>query len=140
MTDSIKIFRTIHNAFGKICKSSTSKRHNNALNTLVGFVCGIIQSKQVKLTNIAGEIQNGGAEESKVKCLQRWLKNERVNTESFYLPFIITLIKCLSKQRLMLAIDGSTTARGCMTLMISLIYKGRALPLVWVTRKSRTSA
>ena len=88
MTDSNKVYRTIHNAFGKICKSSTSKRHNNALNTLTSFVCGIIQSKQVKLAHVAGEIPNKGAEASKVKCLQRWLKNKRITAESFYYPFI----------------------------------------------------
>jgi len=137
MTNSGQVFRAIHRTLNKVCHSSTSKRQNNALNLLTGFVCGIIQSKQVKLAHVAGEIPNQGAEESKVKSLQRWLKNKRVKAEVYYLPFINQLLKGLSSQPLTLAIDGSTTARGCMTLMISLIYKSRALPLVWVTRKAK---
>ena len=31
----------------------------------------------------------------------------------------------------MLTIDGSEVGRGCMTLMVSLIYQNRAIPLVW---------
>jgi hypothetical protein len=69
--------------------------------------------------------------------LRRWLKNETVNVDLFYLPFIEMLIRCLSGQTLVLAIDGSTTAQGCITLMVSMIYKGRSLPLLWVTRKGK---
>lgn len=69
--------------------------------------------------------------------LRRWLKNEKVDVELYYLPFMEKLIKCLAKQSLVLIIDGSTTARGCMTLMVSMVYQGRALPLLWVTRKGK---
>lgn len=69
--------------------------------------------------------------------LRRWLKNENINAELYYLPFIEALIKCLAKQSLVLIIDGSTTARGCMTLMVSMVFQGRALPLLWVTRNSK---
>jgi hypothetical protein len=34
-------------------------------------------------------------------------------------------------QPLLLAIDGSVVGKGCMCLMISLLYKNRALPLCW---------
>ena len=38
---------------------------------------------------------------------------------------------------LVLVIDGSTTGRGCVTLMVSVVYQSRALPLMWVTRKGK---
>lgn len=69
--------------------------------------------------------------------LRRWLKNEKVGVELYYLPFMESLIKYIAKQSLALIIDGSTTARGCMTLMVSMVYQGRALPLLWVTRKGK---
>ena len=37
----------------------------------------------------------------------------------------------LGLEEMILAIDGSLVGRGCICLMISLIYKGRALPLVF---------
>ena len=33
--------------------------------------------------------------------------------------------------------DGSTTGRGCITLMVSIIYHGRAIPIAWVTVKGK---
>jgi len=137
MSDSYKVYRTIHKSLQKAWKFDSSKRQNNSLNILTGFICGIIQSKSVKLANVAGDIPGKGKEESQVMQLRRWLQNEKVDVDLFYLPFIATLIYCLAKQRLVLAIDGSTTAQGCITLMVSMIYKGRALPLLWVTRKGK---
>lgn len=137
MSDSYKVYSSIHNSLQKAWKFDPSKRQGNALNILTGFICGIIQSKSVKLAHVAGEISNAGKEESQVMQLRRWLKNEKVEVDLFYLPFIATLIHCLAQQTLVLAIDGSTTAQGCVTLMVSMIYKGRALPLLWVTRKGK---
>ena len=104
---------------------------------LTGFVCGIVQSKSVKLEEVAGDIPGASKVLSQVMQLRRWLKNEKIDVDLYYLPFIETLIKCLAKQSLVLIIDGSTTARGCMTLMVSMVYQGRALPLLWVTRKGK---
>ena len=137
MSDSYKIYRTIHSCLQKSWDFDPSKRQNNGLNILTGFICGILQSKSVKLANVAGEIPGTGKEESQIMQLRRWLKNEKVGVDLFYLPFIEALIQCLAKQTLVLAIDGSTTAQGCITLMVSMIYKGRSLPLLWVTRKGK---
>ena len=137
MSDSYKIYRTIHSSLQKAWDFDPSKRQNNGLNILTGFICGIIQSKSVKLADVAGEIPGSGKEESQIMQLRRWLKNEKVDVDLFYLPFIEVLIRCLATQTLVLAIDGSTTAQGCITLMVSMIYKGRSLPLLWVTRKGK---
>ena len=32
--------------------------------------------------------------------------------------------------------DGSVVGRGCLALMIHVVYKGRALPLAWRVRQS----
>lgn len=137
MSDCYKVYSRIHNSLQGAWKFNPSKRQGNGLNILTGFICGIIQSKSSKLANIAGDMPHSGKEESQIMQLRRWLKNERVSVDLFYLPFITTLIQCLAKQTLVLAIDGSTTAQGCMTLMVSMIYKGRSLPLLWVTRKGK---
>lgn len=36
-----------------------------------------------------------------------------------------------------LIIDGSTVGKGCMCLMFSVVYKGRAIPLVWKVVKKK---
>jgi hypothetical protein len=68
---------------------------------------------------------------------RRWLQNENVNFEVFYLPLIEKVINVLSREPIVLIIDGSETAKNCVTLMVSVVYKGRALPLMWVTREGK---
>jgi len=123
LSDSYKVYRAIHICLQKSWGFDSSKRQNNSLNILTGFICGIIQSKSVKLANVAGDIPGSGKEESQIMQLRRWLSNEKMGVNLFYLPSIEVLIQCLAKQTLVLAIDGSTTAQGCITLMVSMIYK-----------------
>jgi hypothetical protein len=101
------------------------------------LVTGIVQSKSVKLDDIAEEVESASKIESQTMQFRRWLKNERINAQLHYLPFIRQLLHSLAKLPLVLIIDGTTCARGCMTLMVSVVYQGRALPLLWVTRKSK---
>ena len=81
------------------------------LNTLTNFVYGILKSRRVTLSEVASEIPNAGKEESKVKQLKRWISNERIEYEVYFLPFIQALLQSLSNHRLILVIDGSTRMR-----------------------------
>jgi len=135
--DTRRIYNAIHSRIEKLWTFDPSKRQSNNLNILTGFICGIVQSKQVKLADVVSDIPYAGKEESKMMQLRRWLKNETVDVDLFYRPFIENLLNSLSNQTLVLAIDGSTVARGCISLVVSIIYKGRALPLLWVTRKGK---
>jgi len=107
------------------------------LNTLAGFVYGIIQSQHVKLSAVAGESPKAGKEESRIMQLRRLLANEALDYTVYYLPFILIVLSGLANQPLVLVIDGSVIGRGCVTLMVSVVYQRRALPLLWVTRKGK---
>jgi len=67
--------------------------------------------------------------------LRRWVANKNIEIETYFLPFIQCLLQSISNNTIVLVIDGSTVGRGCITLMVSVIYKKRTLPLMWVTRK-----
>lgn len=97
---------------------------------------GILRSKSVKLDNIAEKVERNGKLDSQTMQFRRWLQNKNIDAKVHYLPFIRSLIQALAKLPLVLIIDGSVTAKGCMTLMVSVVYQKRALPLLWVTRKS----
>jgi hypothetical protein len=97
----------------------------------------MIQSRQVKLSSVAGESPNAGKEESRIMQLRRLLANEALDFTVYYLPFILTVLNGLSNEPLVVVIDGSVTGRGCVTLMVSVVYQRRALPLMWVTRKGK---
>jgi hypothetical protein len=52
-------------------------------------------------------------------------------------PMVEMLLHHLALQTLVLVIDGSVVGRGCVALMIHVVYKGRALPLAWQVRKGK---
>jgi len=112
------------------------------LNTLAAMVSGIVGSKSTNLPAIACKVPGGANDrqakpESRVKRFERWLRNEAVQSETFFLPFAEALLLSLCHATLVLAIDGSIVGRGCMTLMISVVYKQRALPIAWTVAKRR---
>lgn len=80
-------------------------------------------------TRCAGERQSQQTKEAR---MIRWLKSEHNSFKVHFLPYILTLLCALAKAgSLTFSIDGSTAGRGCMVLMFSVIYKNRALPVVW---------
>lgn len=112
------------------------------LNTLAGLVSGIVGSKSSNLPAVAAKVPGGPRGkrtkvDSRVKRFERWLRNKGVEAETFFLPFAKTLLSSLSHLPLVLVIDGSIVGRGCMTLMITLVYKQRGLPIVWTVAKRR---
>lgn len=74
--------------------------------------------------------------ESRVKKAKRWLKSKWTDAETHFIPYLIPIIRSLSKtDRIIIAIDGSSIG-DCMTLMISIIWKNRAIPVCWTVRKA----
>jgi hypothetical protein len=62
-------------------------------------VYGIIQSRQVKLSSVAGETPNAGKEESRIMQLRRLLANETLDYTVYYLPFILIVLSGLGTSR-----------------------------------------
>ena len=133
----MNLYRSIGQGLKKQYSSEPKGNVARHLNTLTNFVYGILKSRRVTLSEVASEIPNAGKEESKVKQLKHWISNERIEYEVYFLPFIQALLQSLSNHSLILVIDGSVVGRGCVTLMVSVVYKNRTLPLIWVTRKGK---
>jgi len=99
------------------------------------LVCGILGSRRTQLPAIANHVPASGCTESQVMRFRRWLKNESIQAEVYFLPFVEQVINSLCHQTLTLVIDGSLVGRGCVCLMVSVVYQQRALPLMWVVRR-----
>ena len=98
---------------------------------LAGFISGIVGSKSTHTREVAKHSGLGAKVDSREKRLSRWYKNDDVSHELDYLPYIQEVLDALAEQTLPIAIDGSEIGRGCMVLMVSLLYNNRAIPLVW---------
>jgi len=53
------------------------------------------------------------------------------------LPFAEALLTKLGLQEIVLVMDGSIVGRGCIMLMVNMIYKKRALPLAYIVVKGK---
>jgi hypothetical protein len=65
--------------------TGTVARH---LTTLAALISGIVGSKSTQLPSVATKIPDGTKPESRVKRLARWLDNERVLEEVYFLPYV----------------------------------------------------
>jgi hypothetical protein len=73
--------------------------------------------------------------ESRVKRFSRWCDNASIREEVYFLPYAEVVLRHVAVQTVVLVMDGSGVGRGCCALMMHVIYKGRALPLVWRVRQ-----
>lgn len=109
-------------------------RQMQHLATLAAMVCGIVLSQQSQLEKIARKVPQKNQVESRIKRFTRFNQNATVTAETYYIPFIELLVSALASSGVVTVVmDGSQTGRGCMTLMVSVLYRKRAIPLVWQT-------
>jgi hypothetical protein len=139
------MFRDILASFRKISGIEDKGNKIRHFMTLSGMVCGIIRARSVQLPEVArntpttegGYVGRRTHTESQVKRFSRWLKNEDVTHAVFFTPFARLILEALSHSTLVLVIDGTVVARGCMALVIAVVYKQRALPIAWLVEKKK---
>jgi hypothetical protein len=105
------------------------------LTTLAALISGIVASTSTQLPHIARHVPDGTKPESRVKRFARWIKNDAITDEVYFVPYAEVLLRHLALQTLVLVMDGSVVGRGCVALMLHVVYKGRALPLAWQVRQ-----
>ncbi len=105
------------------------RRH---LKTLAWMMVGLIGSGMIGLTQWAPFV--GGRAvyaQSSVRRFMRWLNNERIQVHDLYGPLIQQALADWGRHTLYLALDTSLLWEQYCIIRISVIYRGRAVPLVW---------
>ena len=138
MSDTYRRYRAIKQALMQFFPLPGSSHRERHFNTLVALICGLAGGQSAHLATIADHAPSGDAtQESLIMRFRRWLKHEAQSLDGWFLPVAQALLDNLAHQPLCLAIDGSVIGRGCIALMVSVIYHGRALPLCWVVVKGK---
>jgi hypothetical protein len=135
MGDAYRRYRAIGQMLKMMYPQEPRGQVARHLNTLVALICGIVGSQRTNLPAVASDVPSASQAASQIKQFKRWLMNEHVEAEVYVLPFVEWGLGSLAKHTLVLVIDGSGVGRGCVTLMVSVVYRGRALPLMWVVRQ-----
>lgn len=131
MSDNRRRYRAIRDGLVQIYPRVLTGRMLQRLNVLALFISGIVGSQRTQNRQVAKKAPTRARAESRIKQLSRWYQNKEVGYEVYYLPFIETLLSHLAHLPLVISIDGSEVGRGCMAMMVSLIYQKRAIPLIW---------
>ncbi len=137
MSDSLRRYRAIHDTLLQLYPTARTARQTRHLITLAALISGIVGSRQTQLPAIASKLPDQTQRESRVKRFRRWLTNASVTPDVYFLPFATALLQSLAHRPLVLVIDGSTVGRGCVALVVSLVYQGRALPIAWLVVTGR---
>ena len=131
----------------------SDKRH---LITLSWMVMGVLLSQSLHLTewepfviSRATQAQQRGwtsggnlrvpHAQSYQKRWGRFLKNHRVEVEKIYLPLVMAAISDWSKGRIYLALDTTMLWNKYCMIHLSIIYGGRAIPLLWSVKEHKSA-
>src|SRR5713226_6764796 len=135
MSDNLRQYRAIRDTLTQWYPGQPTRTVARHLTTLAALISGIVASKSTQMPKIATHVPDGNKPESRVKRFARWVGNDHVTEEVYFVPYAQLLLHHLAMQTLVLVIDGSVVGRGCVALMLHVVYKGRALPLAWQVRQ-----
>ena len=132
MSDAHRRYRAIHQELRQALPTPPNSHQAKHLTTLAALICGIVGARHTQLPKIADAAPGFQAKrQSRITRFRRWLANPEVTYATYFLPFAQALLAALAHQPLLLIMDGSTVGRGCLALLLCVVYKGRALPLAW---------
>src|SRR5512137_662243 len=136
MSDSRRVYRAIKQAIAQLYPGEPQGNLARHLGTLAGMVAGVVLSKSCQLPKVAAKAPDATKPDSRVKRFERWVQNDDITTELYYLPFVRPLLTSLAQHRpLVFMMDGSEVGRGCLALVVSVLYAHRALPVAWLVVK-----
>jgi len=132
MTDRDKVYTKVK----KTIKQMLKLDHQGQVVTLAMMITGIVMSRQAQLSTMSSEVPGTTKDQSIEMRMRRWVKDE-LDVEVVYLPFARQILEALAHLPLVLVMDGSQVGRGCMVLMVGVIYQKRALPIAWLVYKGK---
>lgn len=111
--------------------------------TLAWMVVGLIRSEKISLTAWVPYVESRAQyAQSTQRRFQRWVYNDRINVCELYAPLIQKALAEWGNHTLYLALDTSRLFEDYCLIRISVIFRGRAVPVVWkiLEHKSNTVA
>ena len=92
MSDNLRRYRAIRDALTQAYPAQPTGNVARHLHTLAALISGIVGSKSTQLPTIATKVPDGTKPESRVKRFARWLDNDRILEEMYFLPYAEILL------------------------------------------------
>jgi len=132
MSDNHQRYRSIRVSLSQMFSNEPKGYNAKQLNVLAGLISGIVGSRRTNYPQIASKVPDWTKPESRVKRISRFVNEADAEQEVHVMPFAGLLLSNLAERTLVFVMDGSEVGRGCLALMLSVIYRGRALPIAWL--------
>lgn len=127
MENRLELYVTILKLVGQ------SMRMNDLRNvvTFAWMVLGLLMSKTIHLGQWGLQRDGEALAASKERQISRWLHNPKLKPAEIYRDFVTAALLPWTEQQAMLALDSSMLWGRYVIIRVSLVYRGRALPLAW---------
>jgi len=132
MSDNHQRYRSIRISLSQMYAAEPKGMDAKQLNVLASLISGIVGSHSTNYPKIANKVPDRTKLESRVKRYSRYINEADPKQEVYLMPFAEQLLKNLADHTLVLLMDGSDVGRNCVALMLSVQYRGRALPIGWL--------
>ncbi len=86
MSDNGRRFVAVHRALKRLYPTTPRGYLARHLVTLAQLISGIVGSRQVLLPAIANKVPSPAKVESRVKRFCRWIANDKIDYQTYYLP------------------------------------------------------
>ena len=126
MSDAKRLYTKVQDTLKKIL-TTTSQSHVVTMSLMIST---LVRKGRCHLTQLAQAAPSNAKTESTHRRFQRFIASD-AEPKTLMLPFIQPLLRAFEGIRLPLALDVSEIGRGCVVLMLGILYKGRLLPLLW---------
>lgn len=130
MENTSGLYDTLVETFGQ----SIPWRDRRHLQTLAWMLVGLLSSAQVSLCAWIPYVRSRATfAQSSQRRFRRWLANEKIVVDALYGPLIQAALAQWDEAMLYLALDTTLLWDQYCLICLSVIYRGRAVPLVWKT-------
>lgn len=100
--------------------------------TLAWMMVGLIESGMIGLTVWTPYVQGRATyAQSTVRRFRRWLDNQKIQVHDLYAPLIQQALADWGEHTVYLALDTSLLWDQYCIVRISVVFRGRAVPIVW---------
>ena len=108
--------------------------------TLAWMVVGLIRSEKISPTAWIPYVESRAQyAQSTQRRFHRWLGNHRINVNELYGPLIHAALAEWGEHILYLALDTSQLFGDYCLIRISVVFRGRAVPIVWAVLEHKSS-
>ena len=138
MQINFQTYPTIKPTLAPLLHTRRDSHQEQHLNSLALMICGSVGAQHLQFAQIADHAPlRGRKNESMITRFRRWVKHDPITPEAVWLRFAPALLQGLAHAPLTILLDRTSAGRGCVVLIASVVYHGRARELLWSVVKGK---